>query len=197
MQVAMNLGYAVRPFQRGACCGDMGDSWRLPQRRVLALADGLGQGPEAERAAAAAMQCVGDYVDLDCEDIFAACNGRLRDTRGVALAVAIIDRATDRLTVGAIDNIRVVLLTSERKVRLGGGRGIVGAGYSSFPVDTVSLAHGDTLVMFTDGVNEMADLRSCLADSGATMQAFAQTILTRWSRENDDAGVLVYRHDVW
>jgi hypothetical protein len=72
MQVAMNLGYAVRPFQREACCGDMGDSWRLPQRRVLALADGLGQGPEAERAAAAAMQCVGDYVDLDCEDIWAA-----------------------------------------------------------------------------------------------------------------------------
>ena len=128
MQMAMNTGYAARPLKGETLCGDVGAWWQWPQRRVLALADGLGHGPAAHHAAQKAMQCIARHGQSSCFDLFSACNDSLIDTRGAVLAIALIDQTSNLLTLGSIGNIRAILLKPDGHVRLGAGRGIVGAG---------------------------------------------------------------------
>ena len=199
----MNSGYLARPFEGETVCGDAGAIWQRPSRRIMALADGLGHGPAAHHAAMCAMQCIEDSIEhstkhsieRSCAELFAACDARLLLTRGAALAIAIIDQARDVVTLASIGNIRAVLLTQHGDFRLGGGRGIVGAGYTWMPPDQMPLAAGDTLVMFSDGVDELADVRACLNRYDVTPQTLAEDILARWGQRSDDASVLVYRHD--
>ncbi|MDO8652219.1 MAG: SpoIIE family protein phosphatase [Undibacterium sp.] len=196
MQVALNVGYLTRPYKGESVCGDMGACWNLPHRRVMALMDGLGHGPAAHHAARSAMQCIEDNLYRNCAEIFAACNERLINSRGGVLAIAVIDMDTNMMTLGSIGNIRTILLTPQRDFRLGASRGIVGAGYTWMPPDQMLLAQGDTVVMFSDGVDEIANVRSCLGEKNVTPQMLAEDVLTRWGRDSDDATVLVYRHDV-
>ena len=195
MQVALNTGYVARPYPGETVCGDVGVSWHLPKRRVLALADGLGHGPHAHHAAMMAMECIAGNLHLECAALFAACNEQLRHTRGAVLAVAVIDLSSNMMTLGSVGNIRCKLLTPTRDSRLGTGHGIVGAGFKWSPPDQVQLAFGDTLVMFSDGVAEDAGIRACLASTAVTPQQLAQDVVTQWGRHDDDASVLVYRHE--
>ena len=196
MQVALNTGYVARPFKGAVVCGDAGAYWDLPQRRVLALADGLGHGPAAHHAAMLAMDCIADHLQLGCAEIFAACNERLRHSRGAVLAVAVIDLASNIMTLGSIGNIRAKLLTPQRDFWLGGGRGIVGAGFKWSPPDQMLLTPGDTVVLFSDGVAEDAGVRSCLTSVDVSPQVLAQDVVSRWGRDTDDATVLIYRHNL-
>lgn len=190
----MNIGYAALAFRGEPCCGDVGGWWQSGSRLVLALADGLGHGPDAYQAAFAAMQCIERHLQASCSELFAACNAGLIETRGAVLAIAIIDLDSNLLTIGSIGNIRSMLLTAQGDVRLGAERGIVGAGYVCMTPDQQLLTPGDTLVLFSDGIDAMAAVRSCLGGAQDTPQMMADRMLAGWAIDTDDAAVLVYRH---
>jgi phosphoserine phosphatase RsbX len=192
--MAVTVGYATRPLAGQAVCGDACACWEGGQRIVLAVADGLGHGPAAACAAEAALACIGENLDGACEDIFARCDVALRETRGAALAIALIDPVGGRMSLGTVGNIRALLLREAGDLRFGGARGIVGAGYAGFVPETPVLAPGDVVALFSDGLDELAALRECFSDPAASAQAQAEAILARWARDNDDASVLVYRH---
>ena len=194
MQMAVTTGYVARPYPGETLCGDVGARWDLPGRCVLALADGLGHGPKAHHAALRAMDCIAENLQRDCAGIFAACNEQLRHTRGAVLAVAVIDLFSNLLTLGSIGNIRCTVWTPARDVRLGSGRGIVGAGFQWSLPDEMPLAHGDTLLLFSDGVDEGADLHACHTSGTVSPQQLAQNVVSQWARADDDASVLVYQH---
>jgi len=175
-------------------CGDACAWWRQGQRLVLAVADGLGHGEAAAHAAEAAMQCIGESLDCACEEIFARCDERLLNTRGVALAVVIVDLTSGWMRFGSVGNIRAMLLHDSRELRLGSARGIVGAGYKKLLVETLQLFPGDVLALFSDGLNELVDLRSLVSTAGISVQAQAQAMLDHCGRGDDDAGVLIYRY---
>lgn len=194
--MALKVACASRPLAGETDCGDVCAWWSQPERLVLALADGLGHGPQAAAAARAAMACIGANLDRSCEQIFALCDTQLHNTRGVALALVIIELATGQLTLGSVGNVRSLLLRSSQHRRFGGARGIVGGGYSSLMPETLILAPGDLLTLFSDGFDEHLPLEESFLLDLASEQALADTVLSRWARPTDDAGVLVYRHEV-
>nr|WP_315392753.1 SpoIIE family protein phosphatase [uncultured Duganella sp.] len=193
--MALNLSSAARAMAGEAACGDQCGWWIDGARLVLAVADGLGHGPEAARAASMAIACIGARLDHPCGALFAECDRQLRDTRGAALVVAIVELDSGALSVGSVGNIRALWLNRRRAVRLDGGRGIVGAGYRDFVPQTTRMAAGDTLALFTDGVDEFPALRQVLDDPLVCAGARARVILERWGRANDDALVLCYTHE--
>lgn len=191
----MRIGYATRPLAGESVCGDRCGGWAADECIVLAVADGLGHGEEAARAAEAAISCIEDNLGCTCEEMFARCDARLTGTRGAALAVAIIEPASGRMTVATVGNIRVLLLRESCELRLDGGRGIVGAGYKNLVPETLLLLPGNVLAMFSDGLDEFPSLREFFGDPAAFAQDQAQAILERCAHGADDAAVLVYRHE--
>ena len=190
----MTCGYAEKAYRTELLCGDVGRWWQGTQRHVLALADGLGHGAAAHRAASKAMQCIAAHLDDSCEAMFAACNECLLDTRGAVLAIAIVDLDSNLLTLGVTGNIRVRLFGVNSAVWLGAGRGFVGAGHALPVPDRIPLEQGDRLVLSTDGIDESSGSRACMERKNATSQQIADEVLRGWARQDDDAAVLVYRH---
>lgn len=187
-----HIGYSVRPIPGELHCGDQCGVWQGDGERVLlALADGLGHGPEAAKAAQAALHVIGNSRTQSCEAIFAQCNDKLRSTRGVALALALIEPTLGRLRFAAVGNVRAVLLHGERELRLGSARGIVGAGYNGLAPETLAFDANDSLFLYSDGFDELLPLRELLRPA-VTAQAVAESALQRWAKANDDASMLVY-----
>lgn len=185
---------ATRPCLGQSDCGDRCGWWATPTRIVMAVADGLGHGAEAAHAADIAMACLGAGLERPLEEIFAACDSRLRDTRGVALAVAVLAVDSGEMSIASVGNIRTILLTPDKDYRFGGSRGIVGGGYARLTPEVRSLVDGDVLALFSDGVDEFAALRETLDQAARAPTTPALAVLDRWSRPDDDAAVLIYRH---
>ena len=74
----LNVGIAKRAFRSARHCGDHGGVWSDGGRLVVALADGLGHGEEAEEAARLAIDFVEGHPGLSFQEVFEEADSRLR-----------------------------------------------------------------------------------------------------------------------
>ncbi|HEX5391707.1 MAG TPA: SpoIIE family protein phosphatase [Rhodocyclaceae bacterium] len=173
----------------GDCCA----AWEDENRVVMAVVDGLGHGIYAAQAAETAIRCIERVRSGSCAEIFAECDDQLRNTRGAALALAIVDRETKQLTLATIGNIRAVLIGATNELYLGGDRGIVGAGIQQLTPEEVPLHDGDLLLLYSDGLPEVLPWSS-LRHAALNPQNLVDHLIDDWATGNDDASVLLYRH---
>ncbi len=192
--MALAISHLTQPFAGETECGDRCGWWQHDTRLVLTVVDGLGHGSYAAQAAEYAYDCISQHSQASCEKLFEYCNTKLQTTRGAAMAIAVIDLNSQQMRIASVGNIRCLLMQQHGNFRLGGARGIVGAGYENLAPETMSLGANDLLVMFTDGLDEFADLRKHYEDLDADIAQQAESILQRWQSGRDDAGVLIYRH---
>ncbi|OPX22862.1 MAG: hypothetical protein B1H04_04440 [Planctomycetales bacterium 4484_123] len=189
----MSVAIAKQPLDDASHCGDECRCWRSPGRITLCVIDGLGHGPGAEQAAAAAAESVGRHVQRPLAEIFTLADAELRDTRGVAMGVAVIEPAEAKLTYAGVGNTRAMVVGGRTTV-LAGVFGIVGGGYEPLRPQTVTLELDDLVILFTDGLAERIDVsgydQALLADA----DQLAWRILADWARADDDAAVLVFRN---
>jgi len=188
----VQLAIVRRPLEEPHC-GDQAGCWEYDGKVVLCVIDGLGHGKGAEQAALAALDFVARYHQLPMLEVFATCDKALRDTRGVAMSIAVADPAAGTLTYAGIGNMRAMVVGQET-TRLSNYYGIVGGGYRMLKTETVPLTPGDLVVLYTDGIKEfdMSDYDETLrADVGR----LAERIIEDWRRETDDAAVLVFRNE--
>jgi len=148
----VQIGIAKRPLEEPHC-GDQAGWWARHGATLLCMVDGLGHGRGAEHVAMAALKFVGRHRHEPLRDIVALCDEALRDTRGVAMGLAVVDPRAGALTYAAIGNIRA-LVVGERNTRLSSNYGIVGGGYRRLTPETVSLAGDELVILATDGVRE-------------------------------------------
>lgn len=187
------IGQALRPMPGETLCGDQLGWWTRPDRWRLALADGLGHGTEAHVAAATAMRQLAHDDETRLAELFAGCDRALIDTRGVALSVVDILPAESVIVQAAVGNVRTLLIQATGTKRLGGARGIVGAGFDGLRPERLPIAPGDWLLLFSDGLPENAGLAEALGDAWPSDQLAAR-LLADWAGDHDDAGLLLYRH---
>lgn len=188
-----NLAHRSSPKPGQIECGDQCGAWIHGDKITLALADGLGHGPHAAIAANAAIAFIERHLDLDLEPLFNACNDALRNTRGVALAVAIVDQTQERLTLASVGNIRAALLQGNQEFRLGGCAGIVGGDFKRLAPDMMSLHPGDRLVLYSDGLPEFLALQEILAALHDPSSA-VETLVEQYASGTDDVAAVAYFH---
>ena len=198
----MAVGSVKRPFKGDTHCGDQFGHWQKGHLAMLCIADGLGHGKHAEKAAKAAMAYVASHRTEPLTEIFSGCNRELRDTRGVAMGIAVIDEKTRTLTYAGVGNTRIVILRSadsketvRKIVYLRSNFGIVGGGYKRLVPETVPFAPGDLVIIYTDGVKELIDFTGYDAPLYEDVQQLAGKIIEDRRRDTDDAAVLIYRFD--
>ncbi len=191
----MKIAIVKRPLLEPHC-GDQAGCWESGGKTVLCIIDGLGHGKAAEEAALAALDFVGHHHHEPLLEVFAACDEALRHTRGVAMGIAVIDEAAGMLTYAGIGNTRAVVSgNGKRNMNLSSNYGIVGAGYRRLVSESVALAPGDMVLLYTDGFPEIIDLSAYDDGIKADVGRLAETILEDWRRGADDAGILIFRRE--
>jgi serine phosphatase RsbU (regulator of sigma subunit) len=162
---------------------------------LVAVADGLGHGPEAALAARLAVETLTAEPHLPLLHLVARCHEALVKTRGVALGLASVEWSDQTMTWLSVGNVAGLLLRAgpqgalEREYVLT-RNGVVGARLPPLRAATLPLQRHDLLVFATDGVREgfQSEIRP-----DAPPQVTADRILARYARATDDALVLVGR----
>lgn len=163
---------------------------------LFGVADGLGHGTAAETAALRVEEMVKRCRSEPLDVLLQLCHRGLTDTRGAAVTLARIDFETGTLSWIGIGNV-----TADLVARVPGGvqirasallaGGIVGYRMPhALATHQVSIGPGDLLVIATDGILE--DHVQGI-DFAASAMAIAEHILDVYSRDSDDALVLVAR----
>lgn len=186
------VGIFGRPIAGEPRSGDDAALVRTPHGLLVAVADGLGHGPEAREASARAMEVVRRGAG-DPGALLEACHVGLRGTRGAVMAAAFLDRRSRQITHAGGGNINTHLYRPKASHRFGAVSCVLGA---PGPVprmreETVPLDPRPILVMFSDGVSARADLAGDLELLRQPPLVIAHQLVLRHGRSTDDALVLV------
>lgn len=188
----MRIGIARASANAADICGDVAGAWTDEAGNdLLAIADGLGHGRDAAVAAGAAITYIGQHRKQDLTSLFDGLAAALAQTRGAAVGVARIDRQLGRLSYAALGNTRAAVF-GWQAVRLDSTPGIVGRRPGRLSVIEQPIRPGSRLVLWTDGVEERLSIppgQPPVEDP----DAFAQSLLQRYRKGDDDACVLVAR----
>jgi serine phosphatase RsbU (regulator of sigma subunit) len=192
---AIEYGVAARPFPGQKECGDLHAVVTRPSGTLIAVADGLGHGPEAALAARLAMATLSTEAHLPVLRLVTRCHEALVKTRGVALGLAFVEWSDETMTWLSIGNVAGLLVRAGPQGTLAREyvltrNGVVGARLPPLRAATLPLQRHDLLVFATDGVREgfQSEIRP-----DAPPQVTADRILARYARPTDDALVLLGR----
>lgn len=192
----------ARPLQTGAVCLPLagetasGDAWAVARQRhtlTLLMVDGLGHGPEAAKAATAAVQAMAQQPSLRPAEQIAVCHQALRPTRGAALAVALLDPAAGVLHFAGVGNISACIIDHGPRRQLVSHNGIVGHNMRKVQEFTLPCAPGALIVMASDGISTQWGLEQYPGLAGCAPSVIAAVLLRDCARSRDDACVLVQR----
>ena len=179
---------AARAADGESCCGDHWVVESDGRATLLSVIDGLGHGEHAETAARVAGDVVRRHAQTDLLTVMTETHHALRATRGAAVSLARI--GAGRLQWLAVGNVQGVIRRAETGTtsHLVARGGIVGSRLPRMQVTETSLAAGDVLAMYTDGVNDHAGRELTAAWEPRSL---APWLLDRHATGSDDALVLV------
>ena len=188
--VTLNYGIVQRPKSGQEVSGDACLIEEQGSRILIGVADGLGSGFPAQEAAQRAISCLQEHPEAGVIPLMEICHEALRDTRGAALGLLIIEPETARvecLTVGNVD----IRASQDSAVKPLPTNGIVGIRHHSLRPFTYSYIRGEWLVIFTDGVSGKFDLDWEMARAGKGPQNLADHLVRRFGRTTDDVTLMV------
>ncbi|MCD4784896.1 MAG: SpoIIE family protein phosphatase [Candidatus Eremiobacteraeota bacterium] len=173
-----------------------GDGFFLTEDRdglFVAVADGLGHGPEAGEASGMAIECIRKNYRAELDYLILETHKAIRKTRGVAMTLVRINILNRTLTHSGIGNVQARINLSDRYSLIPKG-GILGFGAPPRPrITTVPWPKDGILVVFSDGIsgrwnlNEIPNFR----DQHVTM--LSHLLMRGYERSTDDATVLVVK----
>ena len=162
---------------------------------TVAVIDGVGHGPLARDAARDAVQVIRRRSDAPLVNILRACDEELRTTRGAVATLARLDPTTSRLTLAGVGNVSAALYQPGDTRRFTGMANVLGGRLRGRRprVEHLDLSPHGTLILFSDGLVSRADLAHEPETLRTPPMAVAQRMLERFSRDDDDALVMVIR----
>jgi anti-sigma regulatory factor (Ser/Thr protein kinase) len=187
---AIELGAVCAALKGEPVCGD---AWALRDgpHPGLIVADGLGHGAEAHRAAAAAVEAFREAGDATPAQALEAAHRRLRSTRGAAAAVL---RLSDKVAEFAgIGNIAGVTCGAERNGHMVSLGGIVGHECRKVQQFAYETAPGELIILHSDGLQTRWDLNDYPGLQRRHPALVAGVLFRDFRRVRDDATVVVLR----
>ena len=192
------------PYEIGAVCvpksGETvcGDAWACelhPAGATFLVADGLGHGPDACRAAAMAVEALKSRPEDTAIRILDLAHGRLRPTRGAAVAVIRHESASGEIAFAGVGNISSCLWDGAGASRrmMVSHNGIVGHNVHRSQEYRYPWTPGALLVAHSDGLESRWDIGSYPGLAACHASIIAAMLYREHSRQRDDVVVLVVR----
>jgi anti-sigma regulatory factor (Ser/Thr protein kinase)/serine/threonine protein phosphatase PrpC len=161
---------------------------------VAAVIDGLGHGKEANVASQMAREQILLRPELPPDTLMRHIHNGIRGTRGAVIGLVHTDTQNNKLQFTGIGNIEGFLNTSSGKKNLISFAGIVGHNMRTPRIFEFDFNPGDFLCLTTDGITSRWDPGDMNWKDHP--QQNAEFILNNFSRQNDDATVLIFRYNV-
>jgi len=184
-----DIAAAQRSHQDEKVCGDAYVVLPCEGGTLVALADGLGHGPQAAEAALLFCDHVRAAQSSSLVDLMHGAHELLERTRGVAAGLLHLDPAKRRLAYAGVGNIEFAAVSRE-PIRPLCTPGIVGKRMRKVTPYQYKYHGGDVLMLFSDGISSHCAITPYL-HLGA--QAIADAILIHHGKAHDDATCIVVR----
>ena len=182
-----------RPITGEKACGDGFAVRVVDGRRQVLVCDGLGHGPLAAAAAAAAVHAFQVAPALRPAAVIDHLHRAVGHTRGVAAAVAELDPDAGLVRYAGLGNITGAVMDGPDRRGLVSLPGIVGHQRRAVREFDYPMPAGACLVMHTDGVTDRWRLADYPGLQRRSPQVIAGTMLRDAAVRRDDACVLVAR----
>ncbi|MFF7604398.1 SpoIIE family protein phosphatase [Streptomyces parvulus] len=192
----LDAGGLTRPLGGEQTCGD---TWAVraaegPDALLLMMCDGLGHGPLAAQASDRARGAFRSSRRSDPAGVLQEVHSALRNTRGAAVAIALVEPAAQRVQLSGAGNIAALVGSPDGRTGLPSLPGIAGVQLPRPRTFEAALPPGAALVMHSDGLSDRwkpADFPGLFAHDSSIVaaQIFSQAAVRR-----DDAGIVVAVH---
>lgn len=192
----LRLGVVSVAIRGESVCGD---GWFFKADHDISwliVADGLGHGVFAAEAAREAQRVLAEASSESPAAIMADVHDALRKTRGAAAAITAIDRRKGTLSFAGLGNISAVLATGESSRGLASHNGTAGHQMHKIQEFTFPWTDESTLIMHSDGVGSRWNLNDYPGLLNKHPSLIAAVLYRDFSRERDDATVLVIKNCV-
>lgn len=161
-------------------------------KTLLAVIDGLGHGKEAHLASQLAKEQIVQSSEQNLEVLLNQLHQKLKGTRGAVIGLLLIDTNAKKLAFTGIGNIDgFVSNKGEKKSFLSFG-GIVGHNMRTPRIFEFDFYENDFLCLFSDGIITRWNYSDI--DWNKHPQQNAEYLINHFSRQNDDATVLIIQH---
>jgi anti-sigma regulatory factor (Ser/Thr protein kinase) len=189
----IEVGALRVPLAGEDACGDGWAATCDPDGATLLAVDGLGHGPEAAKAADAAVRTLELNPARAPEEAVQRAHEALRITRGAALSVARIGYADGDLRFAGIGNVACIVASHDGRRTLVSHNGIVGHNMRKVQEFTVEFEPGALCVLHSDGLQTQWDLDDYPGLHARAPAIVAGILMRDFIRHRDDAMVLVAR----
>ncbi len=178
----IDIGATQRCARGEVECGDAYAIWGDDPFCVV-VADGLGHGPAASRAARVFCDFARQHLADDPVSVFRDATSIMAATRGTVASILRLDRAEGRLLFSGVGNVELVAFT-KTPFRPVSSPGIVGRPLRRILTFEHSVVAGDVVMLLTDGVSLRFDPTTY---HGLPVQELAERLVAEHHREHDDA----------
>jgi anti-sigma regulatory factor (Ser/Thr protein kinase)/serine/threonine protein phosphatase PrpC len=190
---ARRLGVWSRPRPGETENGDAYFIRRRAGQQLLAVVDGLGHGAGAREAADAALEVLAAWQGEPLEELFRRTHERLRATRGAVMGACIVDTPGKAFHYAGVGNVEVRVLGSPAPVRPISTNGTLGSRLANMRVWSFNWQEGATIVLASDGISTKWGIEDYPGLLTKSPQLLAGVLARDYSRDTDDATVLVAR----
>lgn len=190
------------PYEVGAVCiakageTECGDAWAMQPHAhgaTFLVADGLGHGPDARRAACTAVEVLRTHPEHSAIRLLDLAHGKLRATRGAAVAVMRHEAARAEVAFAGVGNIAAVILDGEGRRAMVSHNGIVGHNVHKSQEYCYPWPEGALLVAHSDGLESHWSLERFPGIRARHPSIIAGMLFRQHSRKRDDVTVLVVK----
>lgn len=196
-------GHHAEPHDRGVVqvakpgeetCGDQWGVETCGEAETVVLADGLGHGPDAARAANTAVETLEREPDLAPGELIEAMHLALRATRGAAVAAARLDRGRGIVTYAGLGNISgKISAPGERERHMVSINGTAGLECRKIQEFTYPWPQGALVILHSDGIATHWSLDEYPGLAMRDAELTAGVVYRDHCRRNDDATIVVSR----
>ncbi len=189
----LEVGAVCLPVATEEACGDAWAVHQTRERALVLVADGLGHGPQAAEASAAAVHVFENHTKCDPAEMVKRMHTALHTTRGAAVAVAEVLWGQREVRYAGVGNISGRIYSGDVFRGLVSHNGTVGAESRKIEQTTYPWPENGLLVMHSDGLATRWDLDDYPGLRGRTPALIAGVLFRDHGRERDDSTVLVIR----
>lgn len=182
----------VRPAPGELVSGDVAGLFELRGGVLLALADVSGHGEKANELANDIRGFLARNAGSDLRQIMSKLHDKLRGTQGAAVGLLYIDTRQATASFCAVGNTGACRVAGEAWRPISKD-GVLGQRLPTLTDQQTSLSNGDVILMWTDGVSELAGRKYAAKNAYQPAGQLARELVTQLGRPFDDASCIIFK----